>query len=116
MIEAVLLESIDGIIAGMVVGEDLGEEDRQRDRRGVDALAPEMMAVAASRFDELPRKEFEEGESLLLLELIAQGIELAAGGVVGRLGHGDLLEWCSWQRGRRPAQRVQAGSRPGSKP
>ena len=35
-----------------------------------------MMAVAASRFDELPRKQFEEGESLLLLELVAHGVEL----------------------------------------
>ena len=54
--------------------------------------SPEMMAAAASRFDEIGRKQLEEGESLVLLELIANRIELAVDGAGSRLNHGDLLE------------------------
>ena len=50
-----------------------------------------MAAVAAGRLDEIPREEFEEGESFLLLELIANGTDFIAYGAGGRLSHGDLL-------------------------
>jgi hypothetical protein len=91
VVVSVFLEPLDGVVAGVVVGEDLGEEDGQGDRRGVDALAPEMRAVTASGFDEIPREQSKEGESFVLLELIANGIDLAADGAGGRLSHGDLL-------------------------
>jgi len=91
LIVAELLESIDGIVAGVVVGEDLGEEDAQGDPGGVDSLPPEMAAVTARGLDEWPREEVEEGEPLLLTELLAQGIESVAGGGGGTRGHGDLL-------------------------
>ena len=45
---------------------------------------------AARLLDEGPGEEFEEGEPLLLGELVAQGVELAARGGAGSLGHGDL--------------------------
>jgi hypothetical protein len=74
-----LLESVDGVIAGVVVGENLGEEDAQCDPRGVDPLPPRMVGVAASRLDVRLRQEIEEGEPLLLCELISVGTELVAG-------------------------------------
>jgi hypothetical protein len=65
LVVSALLEPIDGIIAGVVVGENLGEEDAQCDPRGVDSLPPRMVGVAASRLDERLRQELEEGEPLL---------------------------------------------------
>ena len=79
LVVAELLEPIDGVIAGVVVGEDLGEEDAQGDPGGVDPLPPEMVGVAASRLDEGSREELEEGEPLLLCEVVSEGIELVAG-------------------------------------
>jgi hypothetical protein len=75
-IETILLEPIDGLITGVIIGEDLGEEEGQCDRRGVDPLAPEMMALSAGRLDQILREELEEGESLSLLEPIAKGTNL----------------------------------------
>jgi hypothetical protein len=74
-----LLETIDGFITGVVVGENLGEEDAQCNPRGVDPLPPRMVGVAASRLDVRLRQELEEGEPLLLCELISVGTELVAG-------------------------------------
>ena len=94
-----LLESVDGVIAGLVVGEDLGEEDAQCDPRGVDPLPPRMVGVAASRLDVRLRQELEEGEPLLLCELISVGTELVAGSRGSRLSHGDLLGVVNWRTG-----------------
>ena len=44
LIVAELLEPIDGLIARLVRGEDLGEEDAQGDPRSVDSIAPAMVA------------------------------------------------------------------------
>jgi len=74
-----LLEPVDGVIAGVVVGEDLGEEDAQGDPGGVEPCPPGMVGVAASRLDERPRQELEEGEPLLLREVISAGMELVVG-------------------------------------
>jgi hypothetical protein len=52
LIVAVLLESVDGVITGVVVGEDLGEEKTEGDPRGVDPVAPEVVAVTTRGFDE----------------------------------------------------------------
>src|SRR5262249_17939351 len=100
-IETILLEPSDGIIAGVVLREDLGQEDPQSDRRGVEALAPEMMAAAARRFDALTREQLKKRESCVVLELIAYRIELAPDGAGGRLSHDDLLG-----RGNRWPQRT----------
>ena len=65
LVAAVFLEAVDGIVTGVVVGEDLGEEQVQGDPRGVDPLPPGVIPAAAARFDRRPREEFEEGETLL---------------------------------------------------
>ena len=78
MVVAELLEPIDGVVAGVVIGEDLGEEDAQGDPGGVDPLAPQMVDVTASGLDEGPRENPEEGEPLLLYELVSEVIELVA--------------------------------------
>ena len=91
LIVAALLESIHGLIARLVRGKDLGEEDAQGDPRRVDSIAPAMVETTASRLDRGPGEEPEEGESLLLAELLAQGLELVARGRGGRLNHGGLL-------------------------
>ena len=48
-----LLEAIDGVIAGLVIGEDLGEEQAQGDPGGVEAFPPLMVAMAAGGLDEV---------------------------------------------------------------
>ena len=73
-----LLEPIDGVVAGGVIGEDLGEEDAQGDPGGVDPLTPPMVDVTASGLDEGPRENPEEGEPLLLDELVSEVMELVA--------------------------------------
>ena len=88
---AELLESVDGLLAGMAVGEDLREEEAQGDPGEVDPLAPLMAEGSAGGLDRGPREDREEGEALLPRELIAGGDELVARGRCGRLGHGDLL-------------------------
>jgi hypothetical protein len=47
LIVAVLLEPVDGVITGVVVGEDLGEEETEGDPGVVDPLAPGVVAVTA---------------------------------------------------------------------
>jgi len=91
LIVAGLLESIDGIVAGVVIGEDLGEEEAQGDPGGVDPLAPEVAAATAGDLDKRPREEVEEGESVSVVELFPQGMESAGDRGEGRLRHGDLL-------------------------
>jgi hypothetical protein len=48
----VLLEPVDGVITGVVVGEDLGEEETECDPGSVDPLAPEVVAMTARGVDE----------------------------------------------------------------
>ena len=57
---AVLLEPLDGVITGVVIGEHLREEQAQGDPGGVDPVAPPMMAATAGRLDGGAREEFEE--------------------------------------------------------
>jgi hypothetical protein len=80
VVVAELLESVDGVVAGVVIGEDLREEDAQGDPRGVDPLPPRMVDVTAGRLDKGPRQDPQEGESLVPDELVSEGIELAARG------------------------------------
>jgi len=91
LVVAELLEPVDGVIAGVVVGEDLGQEDAQGDPGGIDPLPPEMVGVAASRLDEGPREETEEGEPLLLGDVISVAMEWVVDRRGGRMSHGDLL-------------------------
>ena len=91
LVVAELLEAVDGLVAGMVVGEDLREEEAQGDPGEVDPLPPLMAEGAADGLDCGPREDRQEGEPLLTHELIADGDEWGAGGRCGRLGHGDLL-------------------------
>lgn len=77
MIVAEFLEAIDGVVAGVVVGEDLREEDAEGDPGSVDPLTPGMIVFAAGGLDESPGQVFEEGESLLVAELVSEGIEWA---------------------------------------
>mgnify|MGYP001793629438 CR=1 FL=1 len=84
-IESELLEPIDGVVAGVVVGEDLGEEQPQGNPRGVDAGPPPVLAATAHLLDEVAREDVQEGEPVLLLEPVADGIDLVAGGWRGRL-------------------------------
>jgi len=77
LIVAELLEAIDGVVAGVVVGEDLREEDAEGDPGSVDPLTPGMIVFAAGGLDESPGQVFEEGESLLVAELVSEGIEWA---------------------------------------
>src|SRR5262249_51715372 len=81
----------DGLVAGMVVGEDLREEEAQGDPGEVDPLAPLMAEGAAGRRDCGPREDRQEGESRLPCELIAGGDEWVVRGRCRRLSHGDLL-------------------------
>jgi hypothetical protein len=69
LVIAELLEPVDGVVAGMIVGEDLGEEDAQGDPRGIESLPPEMTALSTRLLDERPREDREEGEARLLREL-----------------------------------------------
>jgi hypothetical protein len=62
LIVAELLKPVDGVIAGVVVGEDLGEKDAQGDPRRVDPFPPPMAKVTASRLNESPGEDPEEGE------------------------------------------------------
>src|SRR5512135_3472172 len=93
LIVAELLEPLDGVITGVVIGRDLGEKDSQGNPRGVDAFSPAMVAKSAHLLDECPREDLEEREPLLLGELVAQGIELKAWGCGSSLSHDDLLGW-----------------------
>jgi hypothetical protein len=74
-----LLEPRDGVVAGVVGGKNLGEEDAQSNPRRVDPPPPRMVGVAASRLDVRLRQELEEGEPLLPCEPISVGTELVAG-------------------------------------
>ncbi len=49
-----LLESIDGVVAGVVVGEDLREEDPEGDPRCVDPPTPGVVSLAAEGLDAGP--------------------------------------------------------------
>ena len=80
LIVAELLEPIDGVVAGVVVGEDLGEEEPQGDPGGVDPLRQGWLQWRHAASTRVPREELEEGESVLLVELVADGIELVARG------------------------------------
>jgi hypothetical protein len=62
LIGAELLEPLDGVITGVVVGQDLGEKDPQGNPRGIDAFSPAMVAVSARLLDECPREDLEERE------------------------------------------------------
>jgi hypothetical protein len=91
LIVAKLLEPLDGVITGVVIGKDLGQKDTQSSQRCVDILSPWMVAVSARLLDESPREALEERQPLLLAELVSQGIELMAWGWGSSLSHGDLL-------------------------
>jgi hypothetical protein len=93
LIIAELLEPLDGVVTGVVIGKDLGQKDPQGNPRGVDAFSPGMVAESARLLDESPREELEERQPLLRAELVAQGIELLAWGCGSSLSHGDLLGW-----------------------
>lgn len=82
-----LLESIDGVVGGMVVGEDLREEDAQGDPRGLKPLTPEVASIAADGLDAGAGEMIEEGQA----GAITERIELARGSRADRLRHGDLL-------------------------
>ncbi|MDR3621371.1 MAG: hypothetical protein P4L85_18615, partial [Paludisphaera borealis] len=60
--------------------------------RGVETLPPAVVASPASRLDEIPRKELEEGKSLSPTKFVSQGYELVTRACGGRLNHGDLLD------------------------
>jgi hypothetical protein len=91
LVVAGLLKSIDGLVTGVVLGEDLREEEAQGDPGRIDPLAPPMAYGAASRRDDGAREQCKEGEALPPGELIAGGDELVGRGRCGRLNHGDLL-------------------------
>src|SRR5512147_3278151 len=91
LIVAELLEPLDGVVTGVVIGKDLGQEDPQRNPRGVDAFSPGMVAASARLLDESPREDREERQPRLLAELVSQGIELLGWGWGSSLSHGDLL-------------------------
>src|SRR5262249_30001790 len=91
VVMAELLEAVDGLVAGMVVGEGLREEEAQGGPGESDALAPLMAEGAAGRRDCGPREDGQEGEPLLPCELIAGGDEWVVRGRLSRLSHGDLL-------------------------
>jgi hypothetical protein len=57
VVRAELLEAVDGVVAGVVIGEGLGEEDAQGDPRGVDPLTPGIVGKTARGRDEGPGKE-----------------------------------------------------------
>src|SRR5262249_53313012 len=91
LIEAELLEAIDGVITGMGIGEDLGQEDRQGYPRRVDTISPDMVAESARPLDKGPREELEERQPVLIAKLVVQGIESLAWECGSSLSHGDLL-------------------------
>jgi hypothetical protein len=93
LIIAELLEPLDGVVTGVVIGKDLGQKDPQGNPRGVDAFSPGMVAESARLLDESPREDLEERQPLLRAELVAQGIKLLAWGCGSSLSHGDLLGW-----------------------
>jgi hypothetical protein len=86
-----LLEALDGVVTGVVIGEDLGQEERQGNPGCGDAISPDRVAESARPLDEGPREEPEEGQPLLVAQLVAQGIKLLAWGYESSLSHGDLL-------------------------
>jgi hypothetical protein len=88
VVVADLLEADDGLVAGMVVGEDLREEAAPSDPGEVDPLAPLMAEGAAGRRDGGAREDGQEGEPLLACELIAGGEEWV---VRGRCG--GAVDW-----------------------
>jgi hypothetical protein len=61
LIVAGLLEPLDGVIAGVIIGEHLREEQAQGDPGRVDPLSPPMMQATAGRLDAGAREEVEEG-------------------------------------------------------
>ncbi len=72
LIGAELLEAFDGVVAGVVIGEDLGQEQAERDPGGVEAVPPGMMTAAAGLLDGVAREELEERQPLLVSELVAR--------------------------------------------
>jgi hypothetical protein len=65
---SILLESIDGVIAGLVFGEDLGEKDAQSDPGSVDPFSPAMALPATCGLDVGFGEMIEEGQSLPAFE------------------------------------------------
>ena len=98
LVIAILLESVDGIVAGLVVGEDLREEDAEGGPRREDPIAPRVAAFTTRGLDEFRRQRIEEGKSLLPPELLLLGLELVANRRLGRLDHGDLLAMVAGDR------------------
>jgi hypothetical protein len=79
LIIAVLLEPVDGVVAGVVSGEDLREEEAQRDPWCIDTFTPLMIAMTANGLHERPREDREERElTPLPLELVSLKYKLVA--------------------------------------
>ena len=91
-IVAELLEAIDGVVAGLVVGEDLREEQSEGDPGGVDAVAPadgcSARQASSTRGRERTSRKGSPG-CRLRRSRMAPTWWRASG--CGRLGHGDLL-------------------------
>lgn len=114
LVIAELLKPIDGVIAGGVVGEDLGEEEAEGDPRRIDLLSPHMIAATASGFDKVLRENSQEGKPLGLLESVSLRLELVARGWKCRLNHGGLLGVVTGVREQPPC--YQTGRSPSSFP
>ena len=86
-----LLKPIDCVIARVVVGEDLGEEEAQSAPRGLDLFPPTMMAATTSRLEKSTREDVEKRESILSCQTASNGMDLVTSRGAGILIHGDVL-------------------------
>jgi hypothetical protein len=88
---AEFLESLDGFIARVIVGDHLREEQAQGDPGTRDPVSPLMTAETAGRFDGGAREEVEKREAVSSAEPVSHGMDLVASRVSDRLCHGDVL-------------------------
>jgi hypothetical protein len=78
LIVAEFLESLDGFIAGVIVGDHLREEEAQGDPGTIDPVSPLMTAETAGRLDGGAREEVEKREAVSSAEPVSNGMDLVA--------------------------------------
>ena len=93
-----LLEPIDGVIARVVIGEDLREEDVQGDPRGVDPLPPVMAEATTGGLNEGAREGVEERESGLSCQAVSERV---FGNLNSLARVGPTLPQCRFRDGSR---------------
>jgi hypothetical protein len=81
-----------GGATGRVGGEDLAEEDPEGHQRREDAVDPGRLDLAEGLLEALGGEDVGEGESAVLEELLAKGLDLPLKAMVGGMSHGTGSE------------------------